>query len=68
MSAFMTNVYDFGFPSQFPWLSVHVPRLPLHGIYISLLVRFVGCCISVSDFHSKHLQITSKLLTQSHDF
>ena len=64
MSAFTTNANDFGFPSQFSWLSVHVPRLPLHGIYISLLVRFVGCCISVLDFHSKNLQITSKVLTQ----
>ena len=35
-----------------------------YGIYISQLVRFARCCTSVFDFHSKNLQITSKLLTQ----
>ena len=66
-----TSVYDkrddFGFPIiivNFPWLSGDVPRLPSYGIYISQLVRFARCCTSVLDFHSKNLQITSKLLTQ----
>ena len=63
-----TSVYDkrddFGFPIvNFPWLSGDVPRLPSYGIYISQLVRFARCCTSVLDFHSKNLQITSKLLT-----
>ena len=67
-----TSVYDkrddFGFPIvNFPWLSGDVPRLPSYGIYISQLARFSICCTSVFDFHSKNLQITSKLLTQVYD-
>ena len=60
---------DFGFPIvNFPWLSGDVPRLPSYGIYISQLVRFARCCTSVLDFHSKNLQITSKLLTQGYRY
>ena len=66
-----TSVYDkrddFGFPIvNFPWLSGDVPRLPSYGIYFSQLVRFARCCTSVFDFHSKNLQITSKLLTHGY--
>ena len=32
------------------------------------LVRFARCCTSVLDFHSKNLQITSKLLTQGYRY
>ena len=68
-----TSVYDkrddFGFPIvNFPWLSGDVPRLPSYGIYISQLVRFARCCTSVFDFHSKNLQITSKLLRQGYRY
>ena len=68
-----TSVYDkrdgFGFPIvNFPWLGGDVPRLPSYGIYISQLVRFARCCTSVFDFHSKNLQITSKLLTQGYRY
>ena len=68
-----TSVYDkrddFGFPIvNFPWLSGDVPRLPSYGIYISQLVGFARCCTSVFDFHSKNLQITSKLLTQGYRY
>ena len=68
-----TSIYDkrddFGFPIvNFPWLSGDVPRLPSYGIYISQLVRFAKCCTSVLDFHSKNLQITSKLLTQGYRY
>ena len=68
-----TSVYDkrddFGFPIvNFPWLRGDVPRLPSYGIYISQLVRFARCCTSVFDFHSKNLQITSKLLTQGYRY
>ena len=68
-----TSVYDkrddFGFPIvNFPWLSGDVPRLPSYGIYISQLVRFARCCTSVLNFHSKNLQITSKLLTQGYRY
>ena len=34
-----------------------------NGISISQLLRFARCCTSVFDFHSKNLQINSKLLT-----
>ena len=66
-----TSIYgkrdDFGFPIvNFPWLSGDVPRLPSYGVYISQLVRFARCCTSASDFHSKTLQITSKLMTQGY--
>ena len=54
--------------TEFPWLSGDVPRLPSYGIYISQLVRFARCCISVLDFHSKNLQITTKLLTQGYRY
>ena len=68
-----TSVYDkrddFGFPIvNFTWLSGDVPRLPSYGIYILQLVRFARCCTSVFDFHSKNLQITSKLLTQAYRY
>ena len=68
-SNIQTSVYDkrddFGFPIvNFPWLSGDVPRLPSYGIYISQLVWFA----SVFDFHSKNLQITSKLLTQGYRY
>ena len=68
-----TSVYDkrddFGFPLvNFPWLSGDVPRLQSYGIYISQLVRFTRCCTSVLDFHSKNLQIASKLLTQGYRY
>ena len=64
-----TSVYDkrnaFEFPIvNFPWLSGDVPRLPSYGVYIFQLVRFADCC--GSDIHSKNLQITCKLLTQSY--
>ena len=60
---------DFGFPIvYFPWWSGDVHRLPSYGIYISQLIRFARCCTSVSDFHSKNLQITSKLLTQGYRY
>ena len=45
-----------------------VPRLPSYGIYISQLVRFARYCTSDLDFHSKNLQITSKLLTQGYTY
>ena len=68
-----TSVYDkrdeFGFPIvNFPSLSGDVPRLPSYGIYISQLVRFARWCTSVFYFHSKNLQITSKLLTQGYRY
>ena len=60
---------EHGFPIfNFPWLSGDVLRLPSYGIYISQLVRFARCCTSVLDFHSKNLQITSKLLTQEYRY
>ena len=73
LQTFRSSVYDkrddFGFPIvNFPWLSGDVPRLPSYGIYISQLVRFARCCTSVFDFHSKNLQITSKLLTQGYRY
>ena len=66
-----TSVYDkpddLGFPIViFPWLSGDVPRIPSYGICISQLVRFARCCTSFFDFHSKNLQIPSKLLTQGY--
>ena len=68
-----TSVYDkrddFGFPIfNCPWLRGDVPRHPSYGIYILQLVRFARCCTSVLDFHSKNLQITSKLLTQGYRY
>ena len=45
-----------------------VPRLPSYGIYILQLVRFARCCTRVLDFHSKNLQITSKLLTPGYRY
>ena len=63
--AFTTNAMTSGFPIvNFPWLSGHVPRLPSYCVYISQLVRFARCCTSVSDFNSKNLLLTSKILTQ----
>ena len=66
-----TSVYDkrndFGFPIvNFSCLSGDVLRLRSYGICISQLVRFARYCSSVLDFHSKNIQITSKLLTQDY--
>ena len=36
--------------------------------YSHFAVRFARCCTSVLDFHSKNLQITSKLLTQGYRY
>ena len=64
-----SDVHDFRFPIvNFPWLSGDVPRFPSYGVYISQLVRFARCCTSVSDFNSKNLQLTSKLLTQGYRY
>ena len=40
-----------------------VTRITSYGLYISQLVKCAMCCTSVLDFHSKYLQINSKLLT-----
>ena len=68
-----TSVYDkrndFGFPIvSFALLSGDVPRLLSYGVYISQLVRLARCCTSVSDFNSKNIQLTSKLLTQGYRY
>ena len=68
-----TSVYDkhddFRFPIvNFPWLSGDVPRLPSYDVIISQLFKLARCCTSASDFHSKHLQITFKLLTQGYRY
>ena len=68
-----TSVYnkrdDFGFPIvNFHWLCGDVSRHPSYGVYIFQLVRFARCFTSVSDFNSKDLQITSKLLTQGYRY
>ena len=68
-----TSVYDkrddFRYPIvNFPWLRGDASRLPSYGIYISQLVRFARCCSSVFDFHSRNLQITSKLLAQGNRY
>ena len=59
---------DIGLFVLFLWLNCDVPRLPSYGICILQLVRFARCCTSVLDFHSKNLQITSKLLTQGYRY
>ena len=59
----------FWFPFvNFLWLSGDVPMLPSYCVYISQLVRFARCCTSFSDFNSKNLQITSKLLTHGYRY
>ena len=63
-----TSVYDKRDDFGFPIVNGDVPRLPSYGIYISQLVRFARCCTSVLDFHSKNLQITSKLLSQGYRY
>ena len=45
-----------------------ISRLPSYSIYILQLVRFARCCTGVLDFHSKKLQISSKLLTQGYRY
>ena len=68
-----TSIYNkrdgFGFPIvNFPWLSGCVPRVPSYCVYISQLVRCTRCCTSGFDFHSKNLQITSKLLISTQGY
>ena len=63
------NYDDLGFPIvNSPWMSGAIPRLPSYGVYISQLVTFDSCCTSVSDFHFKNLQITSKPLTKGYRY
>ena len=52
---------------SFPWLS-DVPKLPSYSVYMFQLVSCARCCSSVLDFHSKNLQITSKLLTRGYRY
>ena len=59
-----TMTSDFLMLISHCWVVTLVPRIRSYGIYISQLVRFARCCTSVLNFHSKNLQITSKLLTQ----
>ena len=68
-----TSVYDkrddFKFPIvNFPWFSGDDSRYPSYGVILSQLFRFARCCTSVSDFHSKSLQITFKLLTHGYRY
>ena len=42
--------------------------LATRNMTLTQLVRFARCCTSVLDFHSKNLQITSKLLTQGYRY
>ena len=53
---------------NFPRLSGDVPRIQSYIIYILKLIRFARCCTSVFDFHSKNLQIASKLLSQGYRY
>ena len=39
-----------------------------HVIFLICYFRFARCCTSVFDFHSKNLQITSKLLTEGYRY
>ena len=41
---------------------------PSYGAHISQFIRFARCCTRVLDFHSKNLQITSKLLTKGYRY
>lgn len=60
---------DFGFPIvNFPWLDGDVPRAPCYGIYISQLVRFARACTEIADFHSRNLQLTTKLISQGYRY
>ena len=68
-----SSVYDKREDFRFPivnllWLNGDVPRLKSYGIFVSQFARFARCCTSVFDFHSKNLQITSKLLTQGYRY
>ena len=60
---FWSQIFDAFFTSFLTW-----SFWCIYGIYISQLVRFARCCTSVLDFHSKNLQITSKLLTQGYRY
>lgn len=69
----ITKIYDkrddFGFSIvNFPWLDSDVPRAPSYGIYISQLVRFARASSDIKDFHSRNLQLTSKLLNQGYRY
>ena len=48
--------------------NTHFADIFHYDITIQELVRFARCCTSVLDFHSKNLQITSKLLTQGYRY
>ena len=67
---FTTNAITSDFISSISpgGLFFFFPRLPSYGVYISQLVRFARCCTRVLDYHSKHLQITSKRLTQGYRY
>ena len=67
--AFTTNATtsDFLLLISCGWV-VTFPDSHCTVFYISQLVGFARCCTSVLDFHSKNLQITSKLLTQGYRY
>jgi hypothetical protein len=68
-----TKIYDkrddFGFQIvNYPWLDGDIPRLPSYGIYISQLLRYARACSDVNDFHSRNIDLTTKLISQGYRY
>ena len=56
---------DFPFRVQnYPHLYSNVPCMPMHGLYISQLVRFVHACDRYSDFLARQKRLVRTLLDQ----
>ena len=66
---FSTSVYDKRdsfdfFIVNFPHLDSNIPSKPAYGVYISQLVRIGRICDSYNSFHTRHFNLTSRLVKQ----
>ena len=53
---------DFNFPIvNFPFLCINIPSAPVHGVYVSQLVRYARACCKYKDFVDRGKLLTDKL-------
>ena len=58
---------DFNFTIvNFPFLESNIPASPAYGVYVSQLIRYARACSTYTDFLSRALLLTSKLLKQGY--
>ena len=60
---------DFDFEIvNFPFLDGDVPRSTSYGVYISQLIRFARATSYITDFNTRNILLTQKLLKQGNRY